>query len=153
MKYRVSVGGQRYEVEIKDLNVRPITVQVDGEAFEVMPENEAPSLGGPPPLSSGTGKKEPSSNQQGVTALSKPPAGENAGTLTAPLPGTVSEVFVRPGEVIERGHVVLVIEAMKMKNSIRAVRGGKVVEVLVSAGQAVSHKQVLVRFEGAESGQ
>lgn len=87
-----------------------------------------------------------------MTALPGSPPGEKAGTLTAPLPGTVTEVFVRPGETIESGHVVLIIEAMKMKNSIRSVRGGKVTEVLVSAGQAVSHKQALVRFEGTDGG-
>ncbi|HMB22011.1 MAG TPA: acetyl-CoA carboxylase biotin carboxyl carrier protein subunit, partial [Anaerolineales bacterium] len=66
--------------------------------------------------------------------------------LTAPLPGTVIEVFVKPGDVIEMGQVVLVIEAMKMKNSIRATRAGTIGEVLVSAGQTVAHKQVLVTF-------
>jgi biotin carboxyl carrier protein len=66
--------------------------------------------------------------------------------LTAPLPGTVIEIFVKPGEQIEAGQVILVIEAMKMKNSIRSTRAGKVAEVLVGAGQTVAHKQALVRF-------
>ncbi len=67
--------------------------------------------------------------------------------LTAPLPGTVTEVFVKPGELIDAGNVVLVIEAMKMKNSIRATRGGLIDQVLVSAGQTVAHKQVLITFK------
>jgi biotin carboxyl carrier protein len=58
----------------------------------------------------------------------------------------VTEVFVKPGEVIEMGQVVLVIEAMKMKNSIRSTRAGTIAEVLVSAGQTVAHKQMLVKF-------
>jgi biotin carboxyl carrier protein len=40
-----------------------------------------------------------------------------------------------------------VIEAMKMKNSIRATRAGKISEVLVSPGETVAHKQALVKFE------
>lgn len=49
MKYIISVAGQRYEVEIEDLNVRPIVARVDGEAFEVNPENGTRALGGAPP--------------------------------------------------------------------------------------------------------
>ena len=67
--------------------------------------------------------------------------------MTAPLPGTVIEIFIKAGDQIEAGQVILIIEAMKMKNSIRSRRAGKIAEVLVSAGQTVAHKQVLVRFE------
>ena len=67
--------------------------------------------------------------------------------MTAPLPGTVIEIFIKAGDQIEAGQVILIIEAMKMKNSIRSRRAGKIAEVLVSAGQTVAHKQALVRFE------
>jgi biotin carboxyl carrier protein len=67
--------------------------------------------------------------------------------MTAPLPGTVVEVFVKEGDLIESGQVILIIEAMKMKNSIRSTRAGKISEVLVGAMQTVAHKQPLVRFE------
>ena len=67
--------------------------------------------------------------------------------MTAPLPGTVIETFIKAGDQIEAGQVILIIEAMKMKNSIRSTRAGKIAEVLVSAGQTVAHKQSLVRFE------
>ena len=57
---------------------------------------------------------------------------------------------VRPqfpeSEVNRLGCVILVIEAMKMKNSIRSVRDGKIATVHVSAGQTVMHKQALVEF-------
>jgi pyruvate carboxylase subunit B len=67
-------------------------------------------------------------------------------TQTAPLPGTVVEVFVKAGDKVEAGQVILVIEAMKMKNSIRSVYSGTISEVLVSAGQSVAHKQPLTKF-------
>ena len=67
--------------------------------------------------------------------------------MTEPLPGTVIEIFVKAGDQLEAGQVILIIEAMKMKNSIRSTRAGKIVEVLVAAGQTVAHKQALVRFE------
>jgi biotin carboxyl carrier protein len=66
--------------------------------------------------------------------------------LTAPLPGTVIELFTRTGDYVEAGQVLLIIEAMKMKNSIRSTRAGTILEVLVNAGETVAHKQALVRF-------
>ena len=47
---------------------------------------------------------------------------------------------------MEAGQVILIMEAMKMKNSIRSVCSGTIGEVLVSAGQTVAHKQALVKF-------
>jgi biotin carboxyl carrier protein len=44
------------------------------------------------------------------------------------------------------GQVILIIEAMKMKNSIRSIHTGTVSEVLVNAGQSVAHKQALLKF-------
>lgn len=141
MKYQVKVENQTFEVEIEDINARPVVARVDGQAFEVQPENGTQL----------TVQKEAA--RPAVAALPVGSASQhmNGNDLVAPLPGTVTEVFVKPGEKIETGHVVLIIEAMKMKNSIRAVRSGVVGEVLVSAGQSVAHKQALIRF--ADSGE
>jgi glutaconyl-CoA/methylmalonyl-CoA decarboxylase subunit gamma len=137
MKYKVSISDKSYEVEIEDIHARPIVAYVDGQKFEVQPD-------------SGT------SSQVGTeTAESKPvvisrQAAVQTGSgneLTAPLPGTIVSIFVKPGDEIETGKVVLIIEAMKMKNSIRATRGGIIAEILVSQGETVAHKQALVRFE------
>ncbi|MEW6030397.1 MAG: biotin/lipoyl-containing protein [Chloroflexota bacterium] len=141
MKIIVKVGEQNFEVEIEDLNARPIVAVVDGERFEVTPEDgvrpEGREEAGAP-----IEKKIP------VVGMSAPSVGD-ARLLVAPLPGTVVEVFVKQGDQIETGQVVLVIEAMKMKNSIRSMRAGTVGEVLVSAGQTVAHKQALIRFADA----
>jgi biotin carboxyl carrier protein len=136
MKYIVKVADKSYEVEIEDLHARPVIARVDGQIFEVTPDHET----------------RPGSQQEHrefkPVEVSKQPTSPNAtgSELTAPLPGTVIEVFVKPGDHIESGQVILVIEAMKMKNSIRSTRAGEVAEVLVSAGQTVAHKQALVRF-------
>jgi biotin carboxyl carrier protein len=137
MKYKVRIEDQSYDVEIEDLHVRPVIARVDGERFEVYPEN-------------GT-KMEAYEETESVTLIQspQPPTREIAGTgeLTAPLPGTVVDVFVKAGDEVELGKVVLIIEAMKMKNSIRSTRAGRVAEILVSTGQTVAHKQALVKFE------
>lgn len=136
MKYVVKVADQYYEVEIEDIHARPIIARVDDQEFEVSPED---------------GVKlaiQKETREIKSVELSKQPLSPNItpGELTAPLPGTVIELFVRTGDYVETGQVMLVIEAMKMKNSIRSTRAGKITEVLVNAGETVAHKQTLVRF-------
>ena len=136
MKYVVNVAEKNYEVEIEDLHARPVIARVDGQEFKVSPED-----GMKPAIQKETRELK-------SIELSTPTLGPiaNTGELTAPLPGTIVEIFAKTGEHIEAGQVILVIEAMKMKNSIRATRAGKIAEVLVNAGQTVAHKQPLVRF-------
>ena len=57
--------------------------------------------------------------------------------LSSPMAGVVQEVYVAPGDDVEKGQVVLVIEAMKMQNELRARRRGTVKAVYVSKGQRV----------------
>lgn len=137
MKYVVKVTSKSYEVEIEDIHARPVIARVDGQIFEVSPEAAVKLVS----------QKETGALKPAET--SKQPAGPftSSTDLTAPLPGTVIEVFVKVGDTIETGQVILVIEAMKMKNSIRSTRAGRIAEVLVSAGQTVAHKQPLVCFE------
>ena len=136
MKHIVHVADKTYEVEIQDIFARPVIARVDGQEFAVDLERES-SI-----------KPQKEAGKRNVGTLLKQPvvATPNTKELTAPLPGTVIEVFVKAGEHIEAGQVILLIEAMKMKNSIRSTRAGTIEEVLVSAGQTVAHKQVLVKF-------
>jgi len=136
MKYAVKVANQYYEVEIEDIHARPIIARVDDLEFEVSQED---------------GVKLPiQKEREEIKPVALPKYSSSPDTttpeLTAPLPGTVIEIFVKAGDHIEAGQIILIIEAMKMKNSIRSTRAGKITEVLVNAGQTVAHKQSLVRF-------
>jgi biotin carboxyl carrier protein len=147
MKYKITVNNKTYEVEIENINARPVIAFVDGERVEVMPEN-ADQIEGRKEAGEIKNKAEKKSfdpNPSPAAALS-PNQALSGNALTAPLPGTIIEVFVKAGEKVEAGQVVVIIEAMKMKNSIRSVYSGTVSEVLVSAGQSVAHKQALIKF-------
>jgi len=144
MKYKITVNNKTYEVEIENINARPVIAYVDGERFEVMPEN-AGQVETRKDTEAKAEKKSFDPHPAPAASLSPNPA-LSGNALTAPLPGTVLEVFVKAGEKVEAGQVVVVIEAMKMKNSIRSVYSGTVSEVLVSAGQSVAHKQALIKF-------
>ena len=64
--------------------------------------------------------------------------------IAAPMPGKVVRVLVREGDAVEVGQGLVVVEAMKMQNEMKAVRVGNVVEVRVSNGDTVSAGDVLV---------
>ena len=57
--------------------------------------------------------------------------------LTSPMAGVVQDVMVGPGDEVEKGHVVMVIEAMKMQNDLHTRRAGTVKAVYVSIGERV----------------
>ena len=67
--------------------------------------------------------------------------------LRAPMPGLVARVLVEPGQRVEAGAGVVVLEAMKMENELRAAQGGVVRSLTVRPGQAVEKGQVLVQFD------
>ena len=144
MKYIITFNNRSYEVEIENINARPVIAFVDGERFEAMPES-AGQIETRIDTDLRTEKK-PFNPNPSPSASSPPNPALSGNALTAPLPGTVIEVFVKTGDKVEAGQVVLIIEAMKMKNSIRSVYSGTVGEVLVNAGQSVAHKQILVKF-------
>jgi biotin carboxyl carrier protein len=67
--------------------------------------------------------------------------------LTAPMPGKVVRVLVNPGDEVEAGAGVLVVEAMKMQNEIKSPKKGTIQKVLVNAGAAVNAGDVLAIVE------
>lgn len=76
------------------------------------------------------------------------PSGIGRNAVTAPMPGVVLSVEVAPGAVVTRGQLLLVLEAMKMKNDLRAERDGVIASVSVSPGDQVKHGDPMIAFEG-----
>ena len=69
------------------------------------------------------------------------------GDIRTPMPGVVVRVPVAPDEVVHKGQVLVVVEAMKMENEFKAPVAGRVVAVHVKAGQAVDSNAVLISVE------
>ncbi len=64
--------------------------------------------------------------------------------LNAPMPGKIVKVLVGPGDTVEAGRGVLVMEAMKMENELKAARAGTIQEIRVKEGQAVEMGALLL---------
>ncbi len=67
--------------------------------------------------------------------------------IVAPMPGKVVRVLVAPGDSVAPGQGLLVVEAMKMQNEMKAAKAGKVISVPVRAGETVRAGQVLAAIE------
>lgn len=136
MKMTVKVEGHTIQVEIKDPYARPVIAIVDGETFEVHPE-ESPVAIQPVQVKSEPFKSPHRSNGNYL----------NGKSIHAPLPGVVVSVGVKSGDVVTIGQEICIIEAMKMKNPIRTPRAGTIASVNIAVGQQVSHSDSLVEFD------
>jgi biotin carboxyl carrier protein len=67
--------------------------------------------------------------------------------VTAPMPGLVLDIRVVPGQTVQKGDVLLILEAMKMENAIKSVAEGVVKLVKAVKGQSVEKNQLLILFE------
>jgi len=75
------------------------------------------------------------------------------GSLLAPMPAAVTQVAVEAGQIVSKGDVIVVLEAMKMQHTITAPTDGVVAELDVSVGQQVESGAVLAVIETPESGE
>ena len=72
---------------------------------------------------------------------------EVGGRLTAPMSGNVIEVMIQAGEHVQKGHVLMIVEAMKMEHAIHAPANGRVREVRFGRGEQVQEGDELIAFE------
>jgi biotin carboxyl carrier protein len=136
-KFNIIVDDHPYFVEIIETSETTLHVIVDGQSFQVQiqPEHHTgPDLGA----------------EMAVGAphvITTPDAPEiHSSDLTAPLPGNITEIFIKVGDQVEAGQALCVIDAMKMKNVLRSPRSGNIAAVEVSLGETVPYNKTLIRF-------
>ncbi|MGC9398724.1 MAG: biotin/lipoyl-containing protein [Anaerolineae bacterium] len=140
--YNVTIGDKTYNVKVPNPNERPVRAIVDGVTLEVKVAQErvvqvAPAT---PPVAS---SPAPVAKAEGPSTRTE----VKDGTVLAPLPGTVVAISVKVGQKVEMGEELLVLEAMKMKNPIRAKQGGTVVQIHVHVGDQVQHGAPLLTLK------
>ncbi len=125
MKYKVTISGRTYEVEVKD-----------GQAI-LTDEYEAIA---PAPVAAA-----PAAAPAAPAPAPAVPVVVGAGTpVNAPMPGTILKVNVSQGQAVKEGEVLCVLEAMKMENEILAPKAGSVSQVVVSKGSSVNTGDALI---------
>ena len=143
-KYQYKVNGVDYEVEIEEIEGTTAKVTVNGKAFEVELKEPVKATTSKPAKVVAPAPKAAAPAASPAPA-SKPAAvaGEGA-KVTAPLPGTITEVKVAVGQAVKAGETVIILEAMKMQNNIEAETSGTVTSVLVGQGDAVMEGATLI---------
>ena len=144
-KFQYTVQGVDYDVEIEDVEGNVAKVTVNGIPFEVetkQPIKAAPKakvkVEAPKPVAAAPAQPAPQPAAQ-------PAAAAGAGTkVTAPLPGTITEVCVTVGQQVKEGQTVVILEAMKMQNNIEAETTGTITSIMVKQGDTVMEGSVLV---------
>ncbi|MDY3781963.1 MAG: biotin/lipoyl-containing protein [Candidatus Faecousia sp.] len=130
MKYKVTLKGRTYEVEVEA-----------GEAI-LLDEYEAIAPSAPAAAPVATPAAAPAAAAPAPAAA---PVVTGAGEpVNAPMPGNILKVNVTNGQAVKAGDVLCVLEAMKMENEIMAPKDGTVTQVLVSKGANVDTGAPLV---------
>ncbi len=122
-----SCEGVRYPVEIVSVKQNTYEVMVNGVSYRYTVET-------------------PFSLKRRQILAAQKPVNENE-ELHAPMPGKINAVHVKVGQEVNPGDALLVLEAMKMQNTLTATCKGKVVTVSVREGQNVSKDDLLVEIK------
>ena len=126
-KRRVTVDGVDFEVEI-NINNDSWEVSIDGETYIVEVEGAV---------------KKPRRVKRVSTSLGS----SNTGVVTSAIPGKIVEILVSEGDEIQAGSVLIVLEAMKMQNEIKAPVDGYVKKVSCEPGERVEANIPLVEIK------
>jgi biotin carboxyl carrier protein len=124
---------------------RKFKVTVDGETFLVEVEEVEGGGPSPPALMIQAAKPPVAVKDQTKSIIGS----DQEGCVLAPLPGVVSEVRVTKGSQVEKGAILLVLEAMKMENEIYAPADSVVEEIFVEVGKQVGRgdRLLLISFQ------
>ncbi len=126
MKLRITVENKTYEVDVEAVD--PESATAPPREYAVEPAPLRIPLGRPAPGAPGPGAPEEK-------------------VCRSPIAGTVVKVAAQPGQSIQPGDILVVLEAMKMETNITAPIAGKIAAVIVKAGENVQRGQVLLEYE------
>lgn len=136
--YKFTVNGNTYEVEVKGFEEGIAHVEVNGTPYEVEVHREVKQT------------KTPRLVRTEVPGPEKPEIEKKEGgtstPVRAPLPGNIMKILVKPGDIIKKDQKLLIMESMKMENTVMAEKDGVVESIRVEPGQAVLQGDVLLEI-------
>ena len=152
-RYRITLGGRAFDVKVlDDPRQEQVRVEVDGEIFAVGVE-AVPAVTGVTAGEAAQVVVAPSPvTPASLPKFSETPevSGSPGSTVAAPLPGVIKSIGVRSGQQVAPNDKLLVIEAMKMDNVIRAPRGGTIGTIHVAEGRQVTYGEPLLEMNNEQ---
>lgn len=141
-KYKFTIQGNNYDVEIKNVEDNVAEVEVNGSVYKVEIHHEIKQSKTPKLVRTFTVP----TGESAEAKTAKPGDRKGGGVIKAPLPGVILEVKVKEGDIVKIGDTLLIMEAMKMENSIKADKEGKIIAVKTKQGDSVLEGDVLVEI-------
>ncbi len=135
--YKFKINGNTYHVAIHEAAKNIVDLEVNGSSYQVELESEVKTTKTPALIRTEvrpTQKVEPLSTSASVKKI------------TAPLPGVIMKLVVKDGDEVKTGDPLLILEAMKMENTILAEASGKIQSIKVQAGSSVLQGDLLMEI-------
>ncbi|WP_213973835.1 biotin/lipoyl-containing protein [Tepidanaerobacter acetatoxydans] len=126
-KYKITVNGKTYEVEVEEMG-----------AQNFIPTQTANAPISPKATQQPKPQQQPNQKNPGTVGKQK---------ITSPMPGTIMSINKKPGDKIQKGDVIMILEAMKMENEIIAPEDGVITSIDTSEGASVNTGDILATFE------
>ncbi|WP_308777439.1 biotin/lipoyl-containing protein [uncultured Bacteroides sp.] len=139
-EYRYKINGNLYKVTVGDIEENHVRVEVNGTPYTVELEKKTSPKIKPVVRTAATTPAAPP-----AAAITRPNVGGKG--IKSPLPGVILEIKVKEGDTVKRGQTLLILEAMKMENDIKADRDGKVTSIKVSKGESILEGTDLIIIE------
>jgi biotin carboxyl carrier protein len=140
--FKFNIRGNDYEVDILKLEGNLAEIEVNGTMYQVEIERRKTESKTPILVRSAVPNNIAASD-------AKMSAGEKAvlSKITAPLPGNIMQILVKPGDKVKRGDKLLIYEAMKMENNLLAEKDGTVKVIKVNVGDSILQGDLLIEME------
>jgi len=138
-KFKFTIQGNDYEVEMYSLEEGIAKLEVNGTRYKVELHKDERSTKTPVLV------RSPLKTPKDAHKIKKSENG--LFKIKAPLPGNIIQVFVKPGDEVEKGEKLLIYEAMKMENTMLAEKSGTIKTIKVNTGDAVLQEDLLIEME------
>ena len=144
-EYKYKINGNLYNVVIGDIEDNIAHVEVNGTRYNVEMEKK-PKAEAAKPVARPAAKPAPAPAPASAPAPAAKPAAGKSG-VKSPLPGVILDIKCNVGDEVKKGQTIIILEAMKMENSINADKDGKITAINVSKGESVLEGTDLVIIE------
>lgn len=134
-KYKIKINGNPYEVKVLSIKSPVAEVEVNGLKYTV-------DISDIPELSQITANNSPAKGVSAPVQAAKA-AGVAAHDVIAPLPGKIIKINLAEGSPVNAGDVIMIMEAMKMENQIKASFAGTITKIHVKQGDNVAERALL----------
>jgi biotin carboxyl carrier protein len=135
------INHNNYAVKIVSQENNTIDLEVNGTSYSVKMKEEIATRKTP------TLVRKPSKAASVEPVKVNPASSSGNSKVVAPIPGVIMSLNVKVGDAVKENDLLLVLEAMKMENSIVAEKSGVVSAVNVTVGQQILQGEVMIEFE------